>query len=157
MTTFSQVKQRSDKGTYRKYATKEERDEARRLQNLATSRRYRERNRDCLRERSRKYRKANSLLCIQRTRKWQTDNPNRVRDSVYKRKYGINLSEYEQMVTTRSGCCDICKREKPLVIDHCHNTKTVRGLLCDRCNVAIGCFEDSIEALKSAIPYLVKQ
>lgn len=41
------------------------------------------------------------------------------------------------------GACAIClKKYKNLVIDHCHNTGRVRGLLCHRCNVLIGGWDD---------------
>jgi hypothetical protein len=39
-------------------------------------------------------------------------------------------------------------------VDHNHSSGKVRGLLCNRCNRAIGMFEDSPELLLSAISYL---
>lgn len=41
-----------------------------------------------------------------------------------------------------------------LVVDHCHDTGIVRGLLCHNCNRALGLFKDKIEVLKNAIKYL---
>ena len=44
----------------------------------------------------------------------------------------------------------------PLVIDHCHKTHKVRGLLCHICNTALGQLNDSIDLLKKSIEYLEK-
>lgn len=78
-------------------------------------------------------------------------------------KFGIELDEYNNLLKKQGGLCAICKRpeqacvegrSKYLAIDHCHTTGRNRGLLCSRCNIAIGNFGDSIETLKSAIRYL---
>lgn len=45
--------------------------------------------------------------------------------------------------------------KKPQV-DHDHNTNKIRGLLCSRCNMGLGFFDDSIEGLTKAINYLKK-
>ena len=51
--------------------------------------------------------------------------------------------------------CKKCGIEKPfLVVDHDHETGKVRGLLCNRCNLATGLFEDSTINLRSAVRYL---
>lgn len=80
-----------------------------------------------------------------------------------KRSYNISLEEYNDMFNQQNGCCAICKkhisdldmkRKKNLCVDHCHETKKIRGLLCDKCNRGIGLLEDSIENLESAISYL---
>lgn len=50
--------------------------------------------------------------------------------------------------------CWVCGSTKKLSIDHCHNTKAVRGLLCGSCNLALGLFTDSVAKMKRAIEYL---
>lgn len=79
---------------------------------------------------------------------------------------GISADQYEQMVKDHNDKCSICgmpeTRRNPknpdeicrLVIDHCHETNIVRGLLCHGCNVALGSFKDNIEILRNAIDYL---
>lgn len=43
-----------------------------------------------------------------------------------------------------------------LVVDHCHDTGKIRGLLCHNCNRALGLLKDSVHTLESAIDYLEK-
>ena len=38
----------------------------------------------------------------------------------------------------QDGLCAICQQRRPLVVDHCHETDLVRGLLCYRCNTMEG-------------------
>jgi hypothetical protein len=78
-----------------------------------------------------------------------------------KRKYGITEQQYDEMLAFQNFGCAICKSvhtkcsgTKRLVVDHCHTTKKVRGLLCSSCNKAIGLLEDSTEFLNFAIDYL---
>ena len=77
----------------------------------------------------------------------------------FKRKYGIDLAQYEELLKRQGFCCAICKRSqktlgKVLAVDHYHDTKEVRGLLCIRCNTGLGFFKDSKENLNNAIEYL---
>jgi len=52
------------------------------------------------------------------------------------------------------GQCLICKKDGPVVLDHCHRTNKVRGRICGRCNLALGLFNDDIETIISAVIYL---
>ena len=93
---------------------------------------------------------------------WAKANPTKVaahsRKTKLKDKYGLSPSEYDAMLTSQGGGCAICggqsKRDRPLDIDHCHETGKVRGLLCDMCNKAIGMFYDSPKLLFNALAYL---
>ena len=61
------------------------------------------------------------------------------------------------MKTNQNNKCLICGNEqdgKDLAIDHCHTTNKVRGLLCNSCNLGLGCFKDNLDILASAIKYL---
>lgn len=73
-----------------------------------------------------------------------------------RKKYGITLAQFNAMVTEQQGKCLICERvpEDYLVVDHCHETKRVRGLLCSGCNCGLGFFKDSVEIMAKAINYM---
>lgn len=76
------------------------------------------------------------------------------------RTYGITLNEYEKLYRSQNGMCAICHHPEPtkgrlfLAVDHDHKTGRVRGLLCSKCNMALGSFGDSTEYLLSAVRYL---
>lgn len=60
------------------------------------------------------------------------------------------------MLATADGLCTICSRPpvKTLVVDHCHTTNKVRGILCEKCNQTLGLMDDKIEYLLNAVKYL---
>jgi len=68
-------------------------------------------------------------------------------EKMIKKKYGLSVEDYLNMVTKQNNRCVICKREpkwgKKLVIDHNHKTGKVRGLLCDLCNMITGIRENN--------------
>ncbi|WP_229401922.1 endonuclease VII domain-containing protein [Micromonospora okii] len=82
-------------------------------------------------------------------------------------RYGLSPEEYDARYDDQSGRCAICaargerlgtggsaNRHNVLVVDHCHDSSAVRGLLCNRCNRAIGLLGDDIDTLRRAIAYL---
>jgi hypothetical protein len=69
-------------------------------------------------------------------------------------RYGLALDEYEQMLANQDGVCAICHRDRPLVVDHCHDSDEVRGLLCSPCNTAIGLLGEDLDRFLDAVAYL---
>jgi hypothetical protein len=86
----------------------------------------------------------------------------RARENHYQLKYGISPAEYDRMLAEQGGGCKICgsaeskRKGQRLMVDHCHSTGKVRGLLCNPCNAAIGLLGDNISHLQSAIEYLTE-
>lgn len=96
-----------------------------------------------------------------RSRRWVTENPEKAkrarRDYAYRTKYGISVDEYEILAGLQNHECKICGASDPerlLVVDHCHETGAVRGLLCDKCNVSIGRLGDTIESIEKVLAYM---
>lgn len=78
---------------------------------------------------------------------------------------GITHDDYNRMFFEQQGRCWICSAEsathktspeKRLVIDHDHLDGTVRGLLCQKCNKALGLFNDDLSLVVKAVHYLTK-
>ncbi|MFC5359558.1 endonuclease VII domain-containing protein [Azospirillum himalayense] len=62
------------------------------------------------------------------------------------------------MLVAQGGVCAICRLvpEGNLHVDHSHTTGCVRGLLCRKCNTAIGLLQDDPQILKEAAIYLTR-
>ena len=71
------------------------------------------------------------------------------------KKYGITLAQRNFLSEQQNHQCLICERQTNyLVVDHCHSTGKVRGLLCRACNAALGVLGDTPIGLQKAIDYL---
>ena len=78
-----------------------------------------------------------------------------------RRTYGITLEQYDALVAQQNGGCAICDgpptRYGVFHVDHSHLTGGVRGLLCSRCNQALGLLGDDPLRLRAAIQYLTTE
>lgn len=71
-------------------------------------------------------------------------------------RYGIGKCQWDVMLASQRGRCALCEREAQCV-DHCHEKKKNRGLLCHSCNTVLGRVEkESGEWLKRAMAYLYR-
>jgi DNA-directed RNA polymerase subunit RPC12/RpoP len=73
------------------------------------------------------------------------------------KKYGISKAEYDHMLEEQDYKCAICGKEEALVVDYDHETQKVRGLLCTRCNVTVGGYENALKIIKAIERYLKKK
>jgi len=100
-------------------------------------------------------------------RDYRKKNPAKMRAIDVKKKYGIPIEEYVEMLVDQKGVCAICKQPETsvdhrtknlrnLAVDHNHFTGKVRGLLCSNCNRGLGFLRENIEVLKASIEYLEK-
>jgi hypothetical protein len=76
----------------------------------------------------------------------------------FKRDYKITLEDYDQMLEHQGGVCAACsgrhKDGRRLHVDHDHKTGQVRGLLCTKCNTAIGLMNDDVMTAMKIVSYL---
>jgi Recombination endonuclease VII len=110
---------------------------------------------------------------IDRAIKWQRDNPERVRataqrftasgkrkvsnrKSHLKRKYGLTLETFDELLASQVGGCAICGRTDADNVDHDHASGRVRGILCFNCNITIGQAQDDEDRLAGAMAYLAR-
>lgn len=64
--------------------------------------------------------------------------------AIYARKsrYGITDKRYKKLLEEQKEKCKICGRKNiRLCVDHNHDTKKIRGLLCIKCNAMLGHLE----------------
>lgn len=115
----------------------------------AYNRRWRSQNCERSRGASRKYAHNNREKISKHKRKW---------------KYGLTSEQHNQMLAQQKGLCAICSKletakdkDGGLSVDHNHKTNKIRGLLCGKCNSALGMLNvdnQGIELLCSAISYV---
>lgn len=85
------------------------------------------------------------------------------KDRNLRKRYGITIDDYEQMLETQDYKCAICgkphdQEAKGLQTDHNHKTGRVRGLLCLYCNrKVVGRVGDDKKRMIGMIKYIQKQ
>lgn len=102
--------------------------------------------------------------CHDYRKQYAKDNPEKhrlaMKKLLLKQKYGITIEQWDEMYSRQGEVCAICggvNDTKDLVVDHCHVTNEVRGLLCTRCNLGLGYFCDRIDLMENAVLYLKRQ
>lgn len=88
------------------------------------------------------------------SRSWEKGERGRAAARVYRRRLKGCINPTGEV---RSGACPICRREGPLVFDHCHSTGLFRGWICMRCNSGLGHFFDDPLSLLRAVEYLQRE
>lgn len=114
---------------------------------------------ECRSESASKYAKDNREKTSKRKMDWAKNNPDRVESNRLSKLYGITTETYREILESQDFACAICayvpsSGDKALHVDHNHKTGNVRGLLCHRCNSALGFLRDSEEVCLSTLKYL---
>lgn len=94
---------------------------------------------------------------VQRRKQHRKDHPEvyRLRSKKEKlAKHGLTIEDYERLLAEQRGGCALCGSTDRLCVDHDHETGRVRGILCFKCNTAIGMLGDSAAGLRRAFEYL---
>jgi hypothetical protein len=99
------------------------------------------------RHENRDYEKEYTYRNEKRKEKYWAD-PQKARQEWETHKYGVCKEDFSYKE------CYICGSVNRLCIDHCHDTGDVRGILCSKCNTALGMFDDDTDKMKRAIDYL---
>jgi len=97
------------------------------------------------RERVRAYRRARNA-----------QRRSEIREYTLLRKYGITLDAYDEILTAQGGGCAICGDApadgQSFHVDHLGDV--VRGILCVRCNNALGQLKEDVDLTERAALYL---
>lgn len=125
------------------------------------TKRWRAKNPERAKAITKQWREENKDRFLAIQRKYR-DNGGREREKErqMRRFYGIGFAEYEAMLAAQDGVCGICRGTEPtgamFNVDHDHTTGAVRGLLCRKCNVAIGLLGDDPGRVTAAVNYLMR-
>ncbi len=96
--------------------------------------------------------------CIECEQEKKLDYQESRREQRLLKKYGISTDEYERMAESQEWKCKICDEAQEdrskFHVDHCHDTQILRGLLCSRCNQAIGLMRDDPLIMRKAAQYV---
>lgn len=88
--------------------------------------------------------------------RWRCRNARR--EHMLKTSYGISLAEYTRLLDQQNSACALCFRahdwDRPLCVDHNHETGAVVALLCGRCNTAIGLLQEDPIIIQAAVAYV---
>ncbi|MBT3328150.1 MAG: hypothetical protein HN396_18150 [Gemmatimonadales bacterium] len=86
------------------------------------------------------------------------------RERNLRRVHGLSVDEYAGLLVAQGGVCAVCGEleksvlhgeVKRMAVDHDHVSGEIRGLLCSRCNTALGLLNDDVDILAMAQVYLL--
>jgi len=121
---------------------------------IIKSREWAKKNPDSRRESSKKYEIRHPGSSLDRGRKYRAKYKHDLPAKLACWKYKITRDEYDRLLGSGCMVCGASRTKRNLHIDHDHATKIVRGVLCQQCNMGLGCFKDNAETMKLAITYL---
>lgn len=93
-------------------------------------------------------------LARSRARHQSPEAKRQLKDSTYRRQYGISLDTFERDVEKQKHLCKLCGRKRRLCADHDHEKNKYRGAVCWPCNVVVGHLEASPGLFKKLRRYL---
>lgn len=134
--------------------------QTRRAKAILYSRAWQKRNPDKVREGERTHYAKNRLQIRKERKEKRLRNIEAARKKERHqnlKKYGITQICFEEMQNSQSSKCLLCQKVSKLYVDHSHKSGKVRGLLCNRCNLALGLFRDDFSTLLRAADYVRKE
>jgi|SRR5580698_4174604 hypothetical protein len=105
----------------------------------------------------------NELICVICSKKFKRISANHkcyckecVPDKSWRgraNRYNIGKPQWDDFLLKQNNVCALCYKI-PEVVDHCHKSGNVRGLLCNGCNLQIAKMDNDKEWLLKAIKYI---
>lgn len=96
---------------------------------------------------------------------YRNSNPEKIRDTKLRQAYGVGVDYFNTKLLEQGGVCAGCKRnvktvwrgkEVRMALDHDHLTDSPRGVLCIKCNRALGLLEEKKETFFNLVDYIDK-
>ena len=121
--------------------------------------RWRQTKKSEVSEYGKKYYAEHKKRIDENSKNYRKRHPGRHREFQLRQRYNLSVDEYNRLFISQNGCCAICGKHQSqlssiLCVDHHHITKKIRGLLCKRCNLALGYIAGNIIILKQMMNYL---
>lgn len=100
-----------------------------------------------------------------RVRKYRNENPEKIRDTKLKQAYGVGVDYYNAKLKEQGGVCAGCKKNVKTIwrgkivrmaLDHDHINDRPRGVLCIKCNRALGLLEEDKQIISNLVRYINK-
>lgn len=131
--------------------------------NIDRVKKYKELNLDKIKATYKKYTVKNKSKILIKIKNWKKLNKDRVKihqhNKHLKQKYGITRTKFLELCALQSNKCAICgsdNKGRSLCVDHNHNTKKIREMLCTSCNAGLGNFKENIKIIQKALDYINK-
>jgi len=102
---------------------------------------------------------------LHNARKYGQRNKKAIRERQIKNFYNLSPNEYQNKLDLCGHRCEICQEVIDILcVDHDHKCcpskkscgKCLRGLLCKKCNAALGLYKDNLQIVRNAVTYLEK-
>lgn len=93
-----------------------------------------------------------------RDKKTYALSPEKKQQYYLKATYDMKVSDWQELYIKQKGLCASCGEPptpRGLAVDHDHNTKKVRALLCIKCNAALGGLGDSPVKVAKLLQYIL--
>ena len=121
--------------------------------------RWYKKNKDHVRKRNTSYRQENKTKVRESNARWHQKNKNYNRRDRAKRVFNLSLEQYDALMDrdTCGLCGVIFLKGQKKNLDHCHKTRSIRGVLCHSCNIGLGHFKDRPDLLRAAAKYLERK
>lgn len=94
--------------------------------------------------------------------RWRADNQSHIRQYDRARSRDVKFGKgadkhFKHQCSIQKDCCAVCHKPLEAVkkpsLDHNHQTGQWRGVLCSRCNIALGYYEN-MPLMAAALEYL---
>ena len=109
-----------------------------------------------------KYKENHKEELSRKGKVYRDEDPERIKAQRRWSNYRITPEQFNALLVKQDGKCAICsmifkqdgKKNEVAVVDHCHTTDKIRGLLCLTCNNGIGLLKDNPTTIRNAVVYI---